>query len=128
MRAAPLSGSQNLKKRWAIVVLPAPEGPTSATVLPAGMTRLTSSRAGRARPAYVNVTCSISSAALERRAAGTPGPSGTATGAVSIAWKRRVAPSVSASWRPTWAISHTGTKADTASSVMTGRIAGSSRP
>ncbi len=41
----------------------------------------------------------------------------TGTGSACTAYTRRVAPSVSASWRPTWAISHTGTNADMASRV-----------
>ena len=43
-------GSQNRSNRFASVVLPAPEGPTIATVAPAGMSRVTALRAGRCAP------------------------------------------------------------------------------
>ena len=49
-RTEPIPGSQNLRKRLAIVVLPAPDGPTSATVLPRGTVNETSVSAGRRRP------------------------------------------------------------------------------
>jgi hypothetical protein len=56
------------------------------------------------------------------------GPSTTVTGSAWMACSRWVAAKVSASWRPTWAISHTGTKADRARSVGSGTTPGSSAP
>ncbi len=46
----PASGSQNRSSRLATVVLPAPDGPTSATVAPAGTTNDISRSAGTDRP------------------------------------------------------------------------------
>ena len=52
----PASGSQKRISRWAVVVLPAPEGPTSATVRPAGTVNVAPSRASRRFLKYENVT------------------------------------------------------------------------
>src|SRR5580704_12760466 len=47
---APLVGSYILDTRWVMVVLPAPDGPTSAVSLPAGARKLTSVSASWAGP------------------------------------------------------------------------------
>ena len=49
-RIAPLDGSQKRSSKFATVVLPAPDGPTSATVAPAGTVNDTSRSAGTDRP------------------------------------------------------------------------------
>ncbi len=113
----PCCGSQKRSSRLATVDLPAPDAPTSATVLPGGTSKLTRSIAGTPRPGYVNDTAS-------NRTAGSPGiacaPSVTVTGSFSSARKRRVDAIVSASWRATWPISATGMNAATATSTSSG--------
>ena len=52
----PESGSQNRIRRCAAVVLPAPDGPTSATVRPAGTVKVAPSSASRRFAKYENVT------------------------------------------------------------------------
>ena len=49
-RTTPSSGSQKRMKRWAMVVLPAPEGPTSASVSPGRTVSVTSASACRLVP------------------------------------------------------------------------------
>src|ERR1039457_1986527 len=44
IRTVPRPGSYSRGTRWVIVVLPAPEGPTSAVIRPAGARKLTSLR------------------------------------------------------------------------------------
>ena len=56
------------------------------------------------------------------------GPSVTVTGSLATAWSRRLEAKVSASWRLTLAISETGRKAATASSVKSGGSVGESAP
>ena len=112
----PAAGSQKRRHRFATVVFPAPDEPTRATVEPASTRNDTSISAGRGRPGYAKVTARSSRAGAGRRvgpgAAPTPGPSVTVTGSACTAYTRRVAASVSASWRPTCAISQIGTKAE----------------
>src|SRR5579871_4594067 len=50
IRIRPPLGSQKRSRRWAMVVLPAPDGPTRAKVAPGGMSRLTPDNAGRLAP------------------------------------------------------------------------------
>ena len=91
MRTCPLCGSQNRSSRLATVVLPAPEGPTTATVLPASTVSDTLSSASRGRPGYAKLTPASSTAAARpfvprtRGNEATPGPSVTGTGSASTA-------------------------------------------
>src|SRR4029450_12791719 len=98
-----MSGSQNLRQRLAMVVFPAPDGPTRATVLPRGTEKDTSTRAGRQAPGYVSATLAGDSPRAGPRDADAParppGPSITGTGSACTPYTRRAAPSVSASWR-----------------------------
>ena len=55
-RTCPESASQKRGTRLAAVVFPPPEGPTSATVAPAGTSKETWSSAGSPLPSYVKVT------------------------------------------------------------------------
>ena len=50
MRTAPSSGSYSRDTRWVIVVLPAPDGPTSAVSCPGGAWKVTSRSTGCAGP------------------------------------------------------------------------------
>ena len=54
----PESTSQKRGTRLAAVVLPPPEGPTSATVEPAGTSKLMSTSASPEAPGYAKPTCS----------------------------------------------------------------------
>ncbi len=75
----PACGSQKRSSRFATVVLPAPDGPTTATVLPASTRDDTPSSAGRGRPGYAKLTSASSTAtrAVPRaRARGHAGPVG----------------------------------------------------
>ena len=60
MRTVPDTGSYSRGTRWVIVVLPAPDGPTSAVSFPAGARKLTSrsTQVSAVRSGSASVTCS----------------------------------------------------------------------
>ena len=60
MRTAPWSGSYSRDTRWVIVVLPAPDGPTSAVSCPAGAVKLTSRSTG-----WAGSSCSGTGSAID---------------------------------------------------------------
>ena len=61
MSTAPSSGSYSLDTRWVMVVLPAPDGPTSAVSCPGGAWKVTPRSTGWALPAFSGAGSAIDS-------------------------------------------------------------------
>ena len=120
----PCCGSQKRSSRLATVDLPAPDAPTSATVLPGGTSKLTRSIAGTLRPGYVKDVAS-------KRTAGSAGiacvPPVTGTGLLQRAQaaRRRDRIGELARAQP---ISATGMNAATATSTSSGNDSRGNQP
>ena len=122
----PWVGSQKRSSSCAQVVLPAPEGPTRATVCPGSMRNETSCSTGDSCGPYVKLVLSKITDGGRSGVVGSetiPAPSVTGIGSSLMAKIRRAEARVSMSSLNVRVISLTGPKAAIAKTVASGRTA-----